>query len=221
VERVGGLAHGIRTLTFNPRFGVSLIGREALATAPALRAAARLAVADVLIWNQRACIASLVHYVEAESEDAADRWAVALRDALADADRLAPAAPSPAALGRIARMRRGSLIGGRWYWIGGPGRDATAAVVVAPGPFDLAAHPLSRVVIVRRVARLEEAVGLLHRGVSTVGVHPEPRRLALRDAVAARGVSNVVPLGHAERAYAGMPHDGMRVLADLVEWTNG
>jgi hypothetical protein len=221
VERVGARAHGIRTLTFNPRYGVSLIGREALADADGLRASARLAVADVLVWNQRACIASLVHYVEAESEGAADRWAAALRDALADADGLAPAAPSPAALGQIARMRRGSLIGARWYWVGGPGRDARAAVVVAPRSFDLASHPLSRVVIVRRVARLDDAVALLHRGVSTVGVCPESRRLALRDAVAARGVSNVVPLGHAERAFAGMPHDGMRVLADLVEWTNG
>jgi Acyl-CoA reductase (LuxC) len=221
VERVGGLARGIRTLTFNPRYGVSLIGREALVDTAARNAAARLAAADVLVWNQRACIASLVHYVEADDEDAADRWAAALRDALADADRVAPAAPSPTALGQIARMRRGSLIGARWYWVGGPGRDARGAVVVAPAPFDLASHPLSRVVIVRRVSRLDEAVALLHRGVSTVGVHPESRRLGLRDAVAAHGVSNIVPLGRAERAFAGMPHDGMRVLAELVEWTNG
>ena len=230
VERVSALAAGaIRTLTFNPRYGVSLIGREALADDAALDAAARLAAADVLVWNQRACIASLVHYVEADAGgqgtaaggDAADRWAAALREALAAADRLAPSAPSLAALGQIQRMRRGSLVGARWHWVGGPGRDARAAVVVAPGPFDLSSHPLSRVVIVRRVARLDDALALLHRGVSTVGVHPESRRLALRDPVAARGVSNIVPLGHAERAFAGMPHDGMRVLSDLVEWTNG
>ena len=230
VERVSALAAGaIRTLTFNPRYGVSLIGREALADDAALDAAARLAAADVLVWNQRACIASLVHYVEADAGgqgtaaggDAADRWAAALREALAAADRLAPSAPSLVALGQIQRMRRGSMIGARWHWVGGPGRDARAAVVVAPGPFDLSSHPLSRVVIVRRVARLDDALALLHRGVSTVGVHPESRRLALRDPVAARGVSNIVPLGHAERAFAGMPHDGMRVLSDLVEWTTG
>ena len=230
VERVSALAAGaIRTLTFNPRYGVSLIGREALADDAALAAAARLAAADVLVWNQRACIASLVHYVEADAGgqsegaggDGAARWAAALREALAAADRLAPSAPSPAALGQIQRMRRGSLVGARWHWVGGPGRHARAAVVVAPGPFDLSSHPLSRVVIVRRVARLDDALALLHRGVSTVGVHPEPRRRALRDFVAARGVSNIVPLGHAERAFAGMPHDGMRVLSDLVEWTTG
>lgn len=224
VERVSALAAGgIRTLTFNPRYGVSLIGREAFAADATLSATARLAAADVLIWNQRACIASLVHYVEGApgADGAADRWAAALREALAAADDLAPAAPSATALGQIQRMRRGSLVGARWHWVGGSGREARAAVVVAPGPFDLSSHPLSRVVIVRGVPRLDEAVGLLHRGVSTAGIHPEARRLALRDAIAARGVSSIVPLGHAERAFAGMPHDGMRVLSDLVEWTVG
>jgi len=228
-ERVSALATGaIRTIAFSPRYGVSLIGREALADDATLRSTARLATADVLVWNQRACIASLVHYVEdvdgqsdAAGGDVADRWAVALREALADADRLAPAAPSRAALGQIQRMRRGSLVGARWHWVGSPGHEARAAVVVTPGPFDLSSHPLSRVVIVRRVARLDDAVARLHKGVSTAGVHPEPRRLALRDALAALGVSNIVPLGHAERAFAGMPHDGMRVLSELVEWTNG
>ena len=227
LEGVSALAAGaIRTLAFTPRYGVSLIGRESLASESGLRAAARLAAADVLIWNQRACIASLVHYVETDGGDQdrngdADRWAAALSEALTDADRLAPSAPSRAALGQIERMRRGSLIGARWHWVGGRGRDARAAAVVAPTALDVSSHPLSRVVVVRRVACLDDALGFLHRGISTAGIHPESRRLALRDAVAARGVSNVVPLGHAERAFAGMPHDGMRVLSELVEWTNG
>jgi Acyl-CoA reductase (LuxC) len=98
VERVGGLARGIRTLTFDPRYGVSLIGREALADAAARHTAARLAAADVLVWNQRACIASLVHYVEAEDEDAVDRWAVTLRDA----------SPMPTAWRPLRRRQRRS-----------------------------------------------------------------------------------------------------------------
>jgi len=40
----------------------------------------------------------------------------------------------------------------------------------------------------------------------------EMRRLALRDALASHGL----PLGGSERAWASMPHEGMRVLADLV-----
>ena len=224
VERIGALAGAaaIRTLTFNPRYGVSLVGREAFADARGVggpAAAARRAAADTVIWNQRACIASLVHYVESD-EAGALRYAEALRDALAAADAVAPAAPAPAAAGWIQRLRRGALAGARWLPVGGAGRDLRAAVVVVPGPFDLEQHPLSRLVVVRRVDRLEEAVALCHRGVSTAGVYPEARRLALRDALAARGVSNVLPLGGCERAWAGMPHDGMRVLADLVDWVN-
>jgi hypothetical protein len=56
--------------------------------------------------------------------------------------------------------------------------------------------------------------------VSTAGVYPEERRLELRDQILARGVSNVFPLGQCECVYAGMPHDGMRVLSELVDWKN-
>ena len=49
------------------------------------------------------------------------------------------------------------------------------------------------------------------RAKESVSRH-EMRRLALRDALAARGL----PLGGSERAWASMPHDGMRMLADLV-----
>jgi len=225
VERIGALAGAatIRTLMFNPRYGVSLVGREAFADAGRAGGpivAARRAAADTVIWNQRACIASLVHYVESD-EAGAQCYAEALRDALAAADAVAPAAPAPAAAGWIQRLRRGALAGARWLPVGGVGRDLRAAVVVVPGPFDLEQHPLSRIVVVRRVDRLDDAVALCHRGVSTAGVYPEARRLELRDALAARGVSNVLALGGCERAWAGMPHDGMRVLADLVDWVNG
>jgi len=54
--------------------------------------------------------------------------------------------------------------------------------------------------------------------VPTRLVGAPPKRL--EDPRLLRG-QNIVPLGHAERAFAGMPHDGMRVLSDLVEWTTG
>jgi hypothetical protein len=79
-------------------------------------------------------------------------------------------------------------------------------------------HPLSRLVVVRPVEDLTEALTYLHAGVSTAGVYPESRRMALRDRIAARGVSNVLPLGQCERIVPGAPHDGMIVLSELVDW---
>ena len=51
-----------RTITFNPRYGLSMIGKEAFAGN--LREVAIKASIDALIWNQKACIASFVQYVE-------------------------------------------------------------------------------------------------------------------------------------------------------------
>jgi hypothetical protein len=218
VERTSELARSIRTVMFMPRYGVGLVGREIFDDEAALKRAAACAAADVLVWNQRACTAQMVCYVEANEREI-ERFAIALRDALAACDEVAPGAPSREALGRIRRLRRGSLTGARWLSVGDP-TSPRAAVVVLPGPFELSEHPLSRVAMVRRVDDLSEAIALLHRGVSTAGVYPEARRTMLRDEIAARGVSNVVPLGSAERGWPGMPHDGMRVLSELVDWVN-
>ena len=91
-------------------------------------------------------------------------------------------------------------------------------VIVMDGKFDMLDHPMSRTMIVRRVDRLEDVIGTLHHGVASIGIYPETRRKTLRDLAMARGVSNVLPLGQVERTFGGMPHDGMRVLGDLVDW---
>jgi hypothetical protein len=107
---------------------------------------------------------------------------------------------------------------GRWLANGDP-RAPASAVVVLDGAFDLATHPASRVVAVRPVARLEDALDTLHSGVSEVGIAPESRRLELRDRVCARGVTGVPPLGDADAVdIAGVPQDGMRAMAELVSW---
>jgi hypothetical protein len=79
---------------------------------------------------------------------------------------------------------------------------------------------MSRLAVVRRVERLEQAIPLLSGAVACAGVYPDPALPRLRDALAAAGVSAVFPLGECERAYPGMPHDGMRVLSELVSWAS-
>ena len=80
---------------------------------------------------------------------------------------------------------------------------------------------MCRLVFVQPVDSLEGTFKYLNQAVSTAGIFPEKRRLELRDRILARGVSNVLPLGQSERFYAGMPHDGMLVLSQLVDWKNG
>ena len=206
-----------RAVYFNPRYGISMIGREAFAGD--LTSVAVQAAMDTMIWNQKACIASLVHYVEG-SEAEAGQYAQALQKALAGWDEKAPNFVGPTARGRLKRMRKGKYINGDWH-LNQAGGEFSSGVVVMPGEFDLLDHPMCRLVVVRRVDDLRDALRYLHHGVSTAGIYPEARRLALRDSILARGVSNVLPLGQCERIFGGMPHDGMMVLNDLVDWKNG
>jgi hypothetical protein len=207
-------AVGTRTIFLEPRTGASLIGRGALSGD--LTSIAARAAADSLAEDQQSCSASLVHYVEAAPDEALD-YCEALRAALARWDAAIPHRPARDSVGRMRRLRRGELARARWL-VNERGGVAESSVVCVTGPFDLASHPAGRCVVVQPVEDLADAVERLDPGISTVGIAPEERREELRDAVALRGVSSVVPLGEAERAFAGMPHDGMRILSEMVSW---
>jgi hypothetical protein len=146
-----------------------------------------------------------------------DAYCEALATELGRWDELHRPRPDPATTGRARRARRGELADGTWLVNGMP-TAPISAVVRMDREFDLAAHPMSRVVVVRPLARLEDAVELLGPSVSSVGIHPAGRLAELRDRVAARGVSCVLPLGEADTLFPGMPHDGMRPLSELVSW---
>ena len=205
-----------KTVTFNPRYGVSLIGREAF---DHLEQVVSRAVCDTLIQGQKACIASQIHYLEADQAQA-ERYAAALRDELGRWDGFAPAALSRSQQGQLRRMKRGSFMGATWFENQSDGQYRSA-VAVMPDEFNIMEHPLCRLIVVRPVPSLERALQYLHPGVATAGVFPESRRHALSVRIGARGVSNVPPLGQAGYTYPGMPHDGMLVLSELVDWKTG
>jgi len=159
-----------------------------------------------------------VHYVEG-TEEQVNAYAAALCKALAEWDKEAPGFVSPSVIGQIKRMRRGKYANANWL-VNNRGGDFSSGVVVMPGGFDILDHPMSRLVVVRPVVNLEDALKYLSQHVSTVGIYPEEQRLRLGDRILARGVSSILPLGQCEHIYAGMPHDNMRVLSDLVDWKN-
>jgi len=217
VSAVQARAAFTRVIAFNPRYGLSLIGQEAFAGR--LAEVVALAAQDVMINDQKACTSSLIQYVEGTTAQA-EVYAAALAEALGRWDRLSPPFIPPATQGQLKRLRRGRYSRARWLAHGGEG-DPASTVIVTPEEFDILAHPMSRLVVIRPIAQLGDALRYLHAGVSMVGVYPETRRLALRDAIAARGVSSVLPLGQCERLFAGGPQDGMMVLSELVDWKNG
>jgi hypothetical protein len=217
VASVRERARFTKILCFNPRYSVSFVGREAFESD--LDAVAARAVCDSMVENQKACIASLVHYVEGGPVEA-ERYAAAVSRALAGWDERMPHPLLDRHRGQLKRLERGVLLDAQvsYHRVDD---DVRSGVVVAPHEFAIKDHPMSRLVIVRPVKSLDDCLRFLHPGVATVGVFPEPRRRAMRDAVAARGVSNIVPLGHGGSAAIGSAHDGMFVLSELVDWKNG
>jgi len=212
-----------KLLTLNPRYGMSWVGREAFENDDYKEAARRGAV-DTMIWNQKACIASSVHYVEGDDEQVT-AYAEAVQKALAEWDRAAPNFLDPAAQGQIRRLRRGKLMNAKWLVNKQNEGDrknegVSSVVIVVKGEFDMMDHTLSRMVIVRPVSRLEDALRFLNNSVSTVGVFPESRRMELCDRILARGVSTTYPLGMGDRMSTGLAHDGMRVYSELMDWKN-
>ena len=212
-----------KLVTLNPRYGMSWIGREAFENGD-YREVARRGAVDTMIWNQKACIASSVHYVEGDDEQVM-AYARALQKELAEWDRGAPNFLDPAAQGQIRRLRRGKLMHAQWLANKQNEGDKknegiSSVVIVVKGEFDMMDHTLSRMVIVRQVSQLEDALPYLNHSVSTVGVFPESRRLGLCDRILARGVSTSYPLGMADRMSTGMAHDGMRVYSELMDWKN-
>ena len=61
---------GVDILTFDPKLSISMIGKEAFICPQTLQRAAELAVADTLAFNQQACVASRIHYVEGSRANA-------------------------------------------------------------------------------------------------------------------------------------------------------
>jgi hypothetical protein len=216
VKSVKSKALHTKVLTFNPRYALSFIGKEAFPDH--VEEVAIKASTDSMIENQKACIASLVHYVEGSEEEAL-KYAETLADVMKRWDAAMPNYSPPFITGQIRRLRRGKLAGSKWFPNYNDGQFQSAVIYV-DGQVDMMDHPMWRVIFVRRVDNLEDCIKYLRSEVSTVGIYPEVRRIALRDHVAACGVSNVVPLGQNERFVLGAPHDGMMVFSELVDWKN-
>lgn len=206
-----------RVISLNPRYGISLIGSEAFAGK--LEETVDRALTDVLAYNQKACISSLVHYVEGTAEQA-DEYARCLQQALRRWDVETPDFVLPQAQGQIKRLKRGRYANAQWH-LNCKGDDFMSGAVVITGEFDILDHPASRLVVIRPVEKLEDTLKYIHQGVSTVGVFPEERRQELKNRILARGVSSVLPLGQCDAVFAGMPHDGMMILNQLVNWKVG
>src|SRR6185369_4645429 len=206
---------GFELVAFDPKTSISLVGREAFASAEALRRAAELGATDATIYNQSACTASRFHFVEADV-DSADRYCEALQRELGVERRLASASGArvPAELREQVEVLRTMA---PLYRVWG-GYDGRGLVIRSSDPVDF--YPDFRIVNVVPVDSLDDAIVQASVATQTVGVYPASRKKSIRDRLASAGVQRIVTLGGASGGMAGLSHDGFFPLHRFMRWVN-
>jgi hypothetical protein len=209
------LGPGFELVSFDPKTSISLVGREAFASAESLADVAERAAFDATLMNQQACASSRFQFVEG-SVDEVDRYCALLQRRM-NVDR-----PTASAIGApVPQALRDEIDGLRLMepevrvW----GGYAGEGVVIRSGePVDF--HPDGKIVNVVPVTDLADAVRFANVATQTVGIWPPQRKAGLRDALASRGVQRVVNLGGTAGIEMGLPHDGFHPLQRFVRWVN-
>jgi hypothetical protein len=206
---------GFELVAFDPKTSISMIGREAFASAAMLEQVAESAAADATVMNQQACVSSRIQFIEGTVEQV-DRYCSLLQRRLGVERETASACGNP--LPASMRDEIEGLRGMEPYYRVWGGYEGRGVVIRSDDPVEF--HPDGRVVNVVPVADLADAVRFVNVATQTVGVFPAARKAALRDALASMGAQRVVELGKALAIETGIPHDGFLPLQRFVRWIN-
>ncbi len=199
------LRPGVPLVAFGPRRSLALVG----ASDDLDQAVARLAH-DVARYDQAACFSVREVFVE---RPVAQQVADGLGAALAELDLLLP--PAVRDLDDASAVTLALL---EEEWDGADLRlpDHRRWAVIVGDRRGAEEHPLHRVIWVRPVDRLADALDGIDPSVQTVAISPWSRAEGLRDQLAAAGVDRIVEVGLVNVLRPGAPHDGQDPLRALV-----
>ncbi|MDB5102280.1 MAG: Coenzyme synthetase-like protein, partial [Cyanobacteria bacterium RYN_339] len=203
-----------RLIPWGPKVSAGFLGAEAL-TAETATAVAR----DIALWDQNACSSPQVQYVEGDAAAFVELLALAL-------ERLAHELP----MGTLDLHERAEITKERELALAdqlmGLGRLIRPAgpewtIIVDPDPaFRLS--PLFRTIIVKPVARLEDALPHLapyRHYFQTAALAVGAERVGeLAERLALAGALRVTRVGETSGGTPGEPHDGVFALDELVRW---
>jgi hypothetical protein len=202
---------GLDLVALNPKVSISLVGKEAFADDETLSAATRAAALDV--GHQEACQDSRVQFVEGTVEEV-DRYSQRLVKHLQAQASQEGGRPTPPEILQTVADRE--AVGDDVRTWGRP--DGSGMVIRSAAPLPI--YPIGRTVNVVPVRDLREATSYVDTRTQTVGVYPDTRRAAVRDAMCASGAQRIVALGASigTEPPHGRPHDGFNVLHRMVRW---
>lgn len=207
------LGPGIQLVSFDPKSSISMIGREAFASAEVLDDVVERVAADTTIFNQEACLASRYVFLEAERQQA-ESFCKALVQRLG-VDRvfgstIAPLPPSEVRdeIEVMQAMNDEVKVFGRL--------DGRGIVLLSDRPVDF--QPTNKTSNVVLVESLDDAVRHVNVATQTIGVYPWERKTQLRDKLASAGGQRICRVGTANSHVDGGPHDAMYPLSRFVHW---
>ena len=212
---------GVRLLEYPNRVGAALVSKTALARAQ-VRELARQAARDVVTFDQQGCVSPHLIYVERGGEVTPEEFATSIAGSL----ELMSVEIPRGAISRgdstlIHQLRAQAEMRGATVLASERGTEWT---VIMEERSEFEPSPLNRVIQLRPVADLAEALGALERvgrhlqTIATAVAPDEMTSLAAR--LGEIGASRVVPLGSAAWPAPHWHHDGRFQFADLVRFVD-
>jgi hypothetical protein len=224
------LSPGIDLTALNPKYSMSVIGKEALESDEAMdEAAMGLAVISGL-YNQTACVNTRLAYVECDTDDESIERLIELgRRTVAAFKTLPPSISTPAdePNRNLEAELEAAALEDEFYHVEGDTVGGGVVVSRFPDRVDFYDQLNNRVINLVPVPDLLEVVKWCDDTTQTVGVYPERLRDRLLVPLALAGAQRLVPLTgsnpmqifHQLHALPpGMPHDGIEPLRRNVRW---
>jgi hypothetical protein len=224
------LTPGIDLTALNPKFSMSLIGKEALESEEAMEEAATGIAVIAGFYNQTACANTRIVYVESDTDDASLERVIALGRKIRAAFKTLPdviSTPAPARNKDLEAEMEAVEMEEDFYHVEGDTIDGGFVVSRFSNRVDFFEQLNNRVVNLVPMPNLLDVTQWCDDTTQTVGVYPEALRDRILDAFSLVGVQRMVPLGGGDALRIfhdmhtlppGMPHDGIEPMRRNVRW---
>ena len=224
------LVPGIDLTALNPKYSMSMIGKQALESDEAMEEAATGLAVISGYFNQTACANTRIVYVESETDDESLERVIELGRKIVAAYQILPpvlSTPATAPNRELESELQAAELNDDFYHV--EGNTVTGGFVLSrfPDRVDFYDKLNNRVVNIVPVPDLLDVVKWCDDTTQTVGIYPEAIRDRLLDAFALAGVQRMVPLqgNDALKIYQdmhmlppGSPHDGIEPMRRNVRW---
>lgn len=224
------LTPGIDLTALNPKYSMSMVGRETFESEAAMDECAIGLATLAGFYNQTACANTRLVYVESDTDDASIEKVVELGRKMVAAYALIPPLLSVPFVTRNRELEaemEAVALEDDFYHVEGDTLNGGFVVSKFNDRVEFLDKLNNKVVNFVPVDRLEEVVKWCDDTTQTVGLYPEARRESLRDTFALAGIQRLVSLeggdpmtvyGNSHHMPPGSPHDGIEPMRRSVRW---